>query len=191
MEKRLWNDLPIVLKKLNETYSDEITNVFLKDARLLNELRHENVVELLTFCDNSVAIIVELCEILMKSFQGDQSFHSLDKILKYLANNKLLDFFPGNCKNYKWYIELHYLYSLEKYCSYRYQTRKYFTEQFILLQREAEGPFALFRKNSLICKLGNIGEARSKIIQTRVLTENTRTIGSVEQVQHLWHRKYQ
>ena len=101
MEKRLWNDLPIVLKKLNETYSDEITNVFLKDARLLNELRHENVVELLTFCDNSVAIILELCEILMKSFQGDQSFHSLDKILKYLANNKLLDFFPGNCKNYK------------------------------------------------------------------------------------------
>ena len=58
MEKRLWNDLPIVLKKLNETYSDEITNVFLKDARLLNELRHENVVELLTFCDNSVAIIL-------------------------------------------------------------------------------------------------------------------------------------
>ena len=83
------------------------------------------------------------------------------------------------------------MYSLEKYCSYRYQTRKYFTEQFILLQREAEGPFALFRKNSLICKLGNIGEARSKIIQTRVLTENTGTIGSVEQVQHLWHRKYQ
>ena len=58
MEKKLWNDLPIVLKKLNETYSDEITNVFLKDARLLNELRHENVVEVLTFCDNSVAIIL-------------------------------------------------------------------------------------------------------------------------------------
>ena len=40
VEKGLWNNLPIVLKKLNEIYSDKMTNVFLKEARLLNNLRH-------------------------------------------------------------------------------------------------------------------------------------------------------
>ena len=33
VEKGLWNNLPIVLKKLNETYSEEMTNVFSKEAK--------------------------------------------------------------------------------------------------------------------------------------------------------------
>ena len=28
-----WNNLPIILKKLNETYSEEMTNVFSKEAK--------------------------------------------------------------------------------------------------------------------------------------------------------------
>ena len=39
-----------------------------------------------------------------------------------------------------------------------------------------EGPIDLFRKNPLTCILAYLGEARSKIIQTRVLKENTRTV---------------
>ena len=38
-----------------------------------------------------------------------------------------------------------------------------------------EDAIALFIKNPLICKLANLGKARSKCIPTRVLTENTRT----------------
>ena len=38
VEKGLWNNLPIVLKKSNETYSVEMTNVFLKEAKLPNDL---------------------------------------------------------------------------------------------------------------------------------------------------------
>ena len=74
-----------------------MTNVFLKEARLLNDLRHENIVELLAVCDNPAAIMLELCEFSMKLLQGDQSFHSLDKFLKYLAKNELLDLFPEIC----------------------------------------------------------------------------------------------
>ena len=81
--KGLRNNLPIVLIKLNETYSEEMTS--------------KNIVELLTICDNPAAIMLELCVFTMKPFQGDQSFHSLDKFLKYLAKNELLDFFPGIC----------------------------------------------------------------------------------------------
>ena len=39
-----------------------------------------------------------------------------------------------------------------------------------------EHAIALFRKNLLISKLADLGETRSKTIQTRVLTENTRTV---------------
>ena len=66
--KGLWNNLPIVLKKLNEICSDEMTNVFLNEIRLLNDLRHENIVELLAVCDNPAAIMLELCEFPMKPF---------------------------------------------------------------------------------------------------------------------------
>ena len=97
VEKGLWNDLRIVLKKLNETYSEEMTNVFSKEAKLLNDVRHENIIELLAVCDNPAAIMLELCEFSMKPCEGDQSFHSLDTFLKYLAKNELLDFFPGSC----------------------------------------------------------------------------------------------
>ena len=62
VEKGLWNNLPIVLKKLNETYSEEMTNVFSKEAKLLNDVRHENIMELLAVCDNPAAIMLELCE---------------------------------------------------------------------------------------------------------------------------------
>ena len=72
-------------------------NVLLNEARLLNDLRHENIVELLAVCDNSATIMLELCEFSMKAFQGDQLFHSLHKFLKYLTKNELLYFFPGIC----------------------------------------------------------------------------------------------
>ena len=39
-----------------------------------------------------------------------------------------------------------------------------------------EDAIDLFRKNPLTCKLADLGEALYKIIQTRVLTENTRTV---------------
>ena len=97
VEKGLRNNLPIVLIKLNETYSEEMKNAFLKEAKLPNDLRHENIVELLTICDNPAAIMLELCVFTMRPFQEDQSFHSLDKFLKYLAKNELLDFFSGIC----------------------------------------------------------------------------------------------
>ena len=39
-----------------------------------------------------------------------------------------------------------------------------------------EDVITLFTKNPLISKLADLGEVRSKIIQRRVLTENTRTV---------------
>ena len=72
VEKGLWNNLLIVLKKLNKTYSEETTNVFSKETKSLNDVRHENIIELLAVCDNPAAIMLELSKFSMKPFQGDQ-----------------------------------------------------------------------------------------------------------------------
>ena len=72
VEKGLRNNLLIVLKKLNDTYSEEMTNVFSKETKSLNDVRHENIIELLAVCDNPAVIILELSKFSMKPFQGDQ-----------------------------------------------------------------------------------------------------------------------
>ena len=72
VEKGLRNNLLIVLKKLNETCSEEMTNVFSKETKSLNDVRHENIIELLAVCDNPAIIMLELSKFSMKPFQGDQ-----------------------------------------------------------------------------------------------------------------------
>ena len=74
VEKGLWNNLLIVLEELNETYSEEMANVFSKDAILINDVKHENIIALLGVCDNPATIMLELCEFSMKLFQGGVDF---------------------------------------------------------------------------------------------------------------------
>ena len=147
-----------------------MTNIFLKEARLLHYLRHENIVELLAVCDNPAAIMLELCEFSMKPFQGNQSFHSLDTFLKYLAKNELLYFFPGITNDI-----LHsviYIHSKSR----DIKLANILVNNLHYCNASQEDAIDLCIKKTLICKLADLGEARSKIIQTCVLTENTRTI---------------
>ena len=177
VEKGLWNNLPIVLKKLNETYSEEMRNVFSKEAKLLNDARHENIIELLAVCDNPATIMLELCELSMNPFQGDQSFHSLDKFLKYLAKNELLDFFPGICDKITNDILQSIFYIHSKNIVHRdIKPANILVNNLHYCNASQEDAIDVLRKNPLTCKLADLGEARPKIIQVRVLTENTRTV---------------
>ena len=154
-----------------------MTNIFLKEARLLHYLRHENIVELLAVCDNPAAIMLELCEFSMKPFQGDQSFHSLDKFLKYLAKNEMLDFFPGICDKITNDILQSIFYIHSKNIVHRdIKPANILVNNLHYCNASQEDAIDLFRKNPLTCILADLGEARSKIIQTRVLTENTGTV---------------
>ena len=74
-----------------------MTDIFVKEARLLNNLKHENIVCLIGVCDQPVAIMLEYCEFSFRSFNRDTSVNSLDKSLKYLAKVNLLSFFPEIC----------------------------------------------------------------------------------------------
>ena len=97
VEKGLWNNLPIVLKKLNETYSEEMTNVFSKDAILINDVRHENIIALLGVCDNPATIMLKLCEFSIKLFQGGVDFFL--GICDKITNDILQSIFYIHSKN--------------------------------------------------------------------------------------------
>ena len=113
----------------------------------------------------------------MKPFQGDQSFHSLDKFLKYLAKNELLDFFLGICDKITNDILQSIIYIHSKNIVHRdIKPANILVNNLHYCNASKLDAIALFRKNLLICKLADLGEPRSKIIQTRVLTESTRTV---------------
>ena len=68
---------------------------------------------------------------------------------------------------------------LERYCSNKYRDVKLaniLVNNLHYCNASQEDAIDLFRKNPLTCKLADLGEARYKIIQTRVLTENTRIV---------------
>ena len=132
---------------------------------------------MLAVCDNLAAIMLELYQFSMKPFQGDQPFHSLDKFLKYLAKNELLDFFPGICNKITNDILQPIIYTHSKIIIYRdIKSANILVNDLHYCNASQEDGIDLFRKNPLICKLADLGEARPKIIQTRVLMENTRTV---------------
>ena len=101
----------------------------------------------------------------MKPFQGDQPFHSLDKFLKYLVKNELLDFFPGICNKITNDILQPIIYTHLKIIIYRdIKSANILVNDLHYCNASQEDAIDLFRKNPLICKLADLGEARSKII---------------------------
>ena len=126
----------------------------------------ENIIDLLV-CDNPAAIMLELCEFSIKPFQGDQSFHSLDKFLKYLAKNELLDFFPGICDKITNDILQSIFYIHLKNIVHRdIKPANILVNNLHYCNASQEDLIDLFRKNPLTCILGDLEEARS----------NTRTV---------------
>ena len=93
----------------------------------------------------------------MKPFQGDQSFHSLDKFLKYLAKNELLDFFPGICDKITNDILQSITYIHLKNIVHRdIKPTNILVNNLHFCNASKEDAIALFRKNPLICKLADL-----------------------------------
>ena len=135
----------------------EMTKVFSKDSKLINDFRHENIIELLAVWDNPAAIMLELCEFSMKPFQGDQSFHSLDKFLKYLAKNELLDFFPGICDKITNDTLQSIFYIHSKNIVHRdIKPANILVNKPHYCNASQEDAIHLFRKNPLTCKLADL-----------------------------------
>ena len=73
----------------------------MKEAKILSEVKHDNIIALLGVCGKPVFLMMELCEFEYELFNADKNVSSLDPILSYLNEEDMFDSFlcTGNLIN--------------------------------------------------------------------------------------------
>ena len=86
----------VVIKQFYTSFSNEITKVFAKEARLLNTIYHKNIVKLLGVSEILLAIMMEYIEFSFMQFGRSECVNSLDKLLNILDKDDLVKDFQGS-----------------------------------------------------------------------------------------------
>ena len=163
VEKGRQGEKAVVIKKFYTSFSNEITKAFAKEARLLNTIDHKNIVKLLRVSETPLAIIMEYLEFSFMPFGRSECVNSLDKMLNILDKDDLVKDFQG-IENYIASDIINGLYHMHangivhrdiKPSNILVSNQHYYNEHGFQLN---EG----FFKQPIVCKLGNLGEARSE-----------------------------
>ena len=154
--------------------------MFATEALLLNTIVHKNIVKLLGVLDTRLAIMKEYLEFSFMPFGRSECVNSLDKLLNILDKDDLVKDFQG-IENYIASDIINGLYHMHangivhrdiKPSNILVSNQHYYNEHGFQLN---EGFFT----QPTVCKLGNLGEARSESTHMK----------HIEVVLHLWHQK--
>ena len=66
----------------------------MKEAKILPEIKHDNIVALLEVCEKQVSLMMELCEFDFEPFNVDKKVSSLDQFLSYMNEGDIFDSSP-------------------------------------------------------------------------------------------------
>ena len=121
--------------------------------------------------------MMEFCAFSFTSFNRDDTINSLDKFLSYYDQEDLHCFFP---------TPLHKIsFDTTKAVQYIHSSsivHQDFKPANILVSNmyynnltDAQETVNIFKSEPIICKLADLGEARSKLLQTRTISNNSRT----------------
>ena len=161
---------PVVIKQMHEQVDDNARKLFIKEAKLLNGIRHENIVRMHGICVNPLVIIMEYVFFDFKPFLNRQvKVNTVDKFLLEVSKlPKSEDRFDSTIPAIatdvtKGLSHLHHLgiahrdlkpmnvlISNQHYCD--------------LEDRQAVRKLKSVRP--VICKLADFGESRSQLLQT-------------------------
>lgn len=161
---------PVVIKRINQPFDDKAKKLFLKEAKLLSAVCHENIVRMYGICDGPLVIILEYMVFDFKPFLDRKiEVNTVDRFLseisKLLASDDQFDLvIPVIAKDVtKGLAHLHnleiahrdlkpsnVLISNQHYC--------YLDDSRELQRQKAARP--------VICKLADFGESRSQMLQT-------------------------
>ena len=75
-----------VFIKQIKSYSPYVSDIFRKEALVLSQIKHENIIRLLGVCDDPVSIMTGYCYFSLKPFQCNEQFNSLDHLIHWIIN---------------------------------------------------------------------------------------------------------
>ena len=187
--KATYQSAAVFIKQI-KSYSPYVSDIFRKEALVLSQIKHENIIRLLGVCDDPVSIMTEYCCFSLRPFQRNEQFNSLDQLLLFLHSQDLFSFFPtiGNSIVKDIVAAVSYLH--ENDIVHRdLKTGNVLVDNshYNSTLDSVEKCRVIFNEKPLIFKLGDLGEGGSQATQTKTMVSN---VTKTEVVQHLWHQKY-
>ena len=176
VEKSKYKNNIVAVKKLHSNLPQNVTNIFTKEALLLRQIGSENVVKILGVCENPISIIMEHFELSFVPFGRDIKVNSLDKLLDMFHCENLLPYFPGIGNNIAIDIINAVSHLHQNYIVHRdIKPSNVLVNNHYYSSLKASRLNAVFQEQPIVCKLGDLGEARSVFAQTCMVTGNTHT----------------
>lgn len=175
----------VVIKILHRNLLIDGKAAFSKEATLLGSIKHKNIVKLLGVCEKpSAGIIMEYSEFSFAPFGRDASFNNLDEWLNYVDEQDILKYFSnfGNFIARDISDGLNYLHSND-------MVHRDIKPSNILVTNshyDSENVTKMLRLSPIICKLADLGEGRSKVMQTKTLSVASILESSNEEVLPSW-----
>ena len=171
VEKVFYNGDFIVTKTVHETLSEDVVKIFAKDAFLLSQIECNNVVEILTVYETPPAVMMEYLEFSFLPFRREITVNSLDRLLCILDKEDLLSYFPriGNQITTDVISALSYLHENNIVHRNMKPSNVILSNLHYSSCRESELA-ETFSKQAIICKLGDLGEARSIVAQICIVS---------------------
>ena len=176
--KGIYNNQTVVVKQL-QGESQEEEDCFVKEARLMNSINHENIVKFKAFSTTPLAIMMEYLYFDFSLFEVSKSLSNLVEFLNYLDKIDAFGYFSDELvpkMGYEIAKGLEHLH--HKGIAHRDSKPKNILvcNQHYCDMEDEEKRYKAFAERPVICKLADFGESRSHVIQTKALHSSTKNV---------------
>ena len=175
--KAIYESKNVSAKKLDPTLDKEHVATFSKEAEIIQRINNSHVVKLIAVSDNPITIMMEFCAFSFTPFNRDAAANSLDTFLSYYDQEDLHCFFPAilhkispDTTKAVQYIHFNNIVHQDIKSANILVSNMHYNNLI-----DAQETASIFKNEPIICKLADLGEARSKLLQTRVISNNSRT----------------
>ena len=176
VEKCKYKNNIVPVKKLHSNLPQNVTNIFAKEALLLRRITSKDVLKILGLWENLISIMMEHLQFSFVAFGRDIKVNSLEKLLDVFDSENLLQYFPGIGSNIASDIINAVSYLHQNDIVHRdIKPSNVLVNNHYYSSLNAPRLNAAFQEQPIVCKLGDLGKARSAFAQTCMITWNTHT----------------